>query len=87
MTKVALLLFGEDKTSIQRVKDVMLQTLRRELNSKAKAGEIKYSEAYKNFYCYINTEVGIELGSILIPSEPPEKPTIKLKEIQNANIG
>jgi hypothetical protein len=79
MTKVTALLFCADKPTLQRVKDTILQTLKCELNPKAKSNIIQYSKEHNNFYCYINVEVGRELGSVIIPSEP-EKPVIVLKE-------
>ena len=82
MTKVTLLLFCNDKTALQRVRDIIILTLKRELDHKAKAGAIKYSDEHQNFYCYVNAEVGIELGSTIIPSETPAKPSIVLREVQ-----
>jgi len=84
MTKVTLLIFSDDRKAIERVKDAIIPTLKRELDHKTKAGEIKYSEGYKNFNCYINLKVGKELGSIPIPEGFYDKPklTIKLKEAQ-----
>jgi hypothetical protein len=83
MTKVTLLLFCNDKTALQRVRDTIILTLKRELDHKAKAGAIKYSDEHQNFYCYVNAEVGIELGSIPIPQGfYDSKPTIVLKEVQ-----
>jgi hypothetical protein len=81
MTKVTLLLFCNDKTALQRVRDTIILTLKRELDHKAKAGEIKYSDEHQNFYCYVNAEVGV--GSIPIPQGfYDSKPTIVLKEVQ-----
>jgi len=81
MTKVTALLFCADKPTLQRVKDTILQTLKCELNPKAKSNIIQYSKEHNNFYCYINVEVGRELGSVIIPSETPEKPVIVLREV------
>ena len=81
MTKVTALLFCADKPTLQRVKDTILQTLKCELNPKAKSNIIQYSKEHNNFYCYINVEVGRELGSVIIPPEPPEKPVIVLREV------
>ena len=83
MPKVTLLLFSDDRRAIERVKNTVILILKRELDHKAKAGEIKYSDEHQNFYCYVNAEVGIELGSIPIPQGfYDSKPTIVLKEVQ-----
>jgi hypothetical protein len=82
MPKVTLLLFSDDRRAIERVKNTVILILKRELDHKAKAGEIKYSDEHQNFYCYVNAEVGIELGSTIIPSETPAKPSIVLREVR-----
>jgi hypothetical protein len=80
MTKVTALLFCADKPTLQRVKDTILKTLKCEFNPKAKSNVIQYSKEHNNFYCYINVEVGKELGYLTIPSETPAKQIIVLKE-------
>jgi hypothetical protein len=89
MTEVILLIFSKDKKAIERVKNTIIPTLKRELDNKTKAGETKYSEEHKNFYCYINTEVGKEFGSIPIPQgfyEEPKQFPMKI-ELKKAKEG
>jgi hypothetical protein len=82
MTKVTLLIFSSEKVPLGRVKDALIPTLKREfLPRNVEAGEMYWSKKHGNYSCYIEVEVGRELGSILIPSEPPEKPVIVLKEV------
>lgn len=89
MTIVTLLTFGVDKIALARVKDALILTLKREfLNRNVEAGEVYWSEKHGNYSCYIEVEVGRELGYLTIPSETPEKPVIVLREAkENASEG
>jgi len=82
MTIITMLVFGIDRIALGRVRDTLIPALKREfLPRDVKAGDVYWSEKHGNYSCYIEVEVGTELGSTIIPSEPPEKPVIVLKEV------
>ena len=79
MTIITMLVFGIDRIALGRVRETLIPALKREfLPRDVKVGDVYWSEKHGNYSCYIEIEVGRELGSTLIPSEPP---VIVLKEV------
>lgn len=89
MTIITILAFGVDRIALGRVRDTLIPALYREFLARSvEAGDVYWSEKHGNYSCYIEVDVGRELGSILIPSGTTEKPAIKLREVkENASKG
>jgi hypothetical protein len=58
MTKVTVLIFSNEKMSVEKIRDKVVSALRSELsNQNIRVGSINHSSSHDDYSCYVNIDI------------------------------